>query len=56
MADGMGSYRDGYEIILSENPSTKNIMSQQSRAMTSLSHLLRIRHHQHPPRTGSTFF
>ncbi|KAJ0733308.1 putative mannan endo-1,4-beta-mannosidase [Helianthus annuus] len=56
MADGMGSYGDGYEIILSENPSTDNIMSQQSRAMTSLSHLLRIRHHQHPPRAGSTFF
>ncbi|KAM0063033.1 putative mannan endo-1,4-beta-mannosidase [Helianthus debilis subsp. tardiflorus] len=56
MADGMGSYGDGYEIILSENPSMDNIMSQQSRAMTSLSHLLRIRHHQHPPRTGSIFF
>ncbi|KAJ0733307.1 putative mannan endo-1,4-beta-mannosidase [Helianthus annuus] len=56
MADGMGSYGDGYEIILSENPSTDNIMSQQSHVMTSLSHLLRIRHHQHQPRTGSTFF
>ncbi|KAI7745908.1 hypothetical protein M8C21_005536 [Ambrosia artemisiifolia] len=43
MADGMGSYGDGYEIILSENPSTDGIISQQSHAMTSLSRLLRTR-------------
>ncbi|CAH1421964.1 unnamed protein product [Lactuca virosa] len=42
MADGMGSYCDGYEITLSENPSTSNIISQQSQAMSTLSHLLRI--------------
>lgn len=41
MADGMGSYCDGYEIILSENPSTSSIISQQSHAMSTLSHLLR---------------
>ncbi|XP_076906652.1 mannan endo-1,4-beta-mannosidase 5-like [Bidens hawaiensis] len=41
MADGMGSYGDGYEIILSENPSTDGIISQQSHAMTTLSQLLR---------------
>ncbi|XP_076946665.1 mannan endo-1,4-beta-mannosidase 5-like [Bidens hawaiensis] len=48
MAEGMGSYGDGYEIILSENPSTNRIMSRQSRVMTTLSHLLRIRG-QRPP-------
>ncbi|KAK1433413.1 hypothetical protein QVD17_10323 [Tagetes erecta] len=41
LADGMGSYGDGYEIILSENPSTDGIISQQSHAMTTLSSLLR---------------
>ncbi|KAI3726608.1 hypothetical protein L1987_66406 [Smallanthus sonchifolius] len=41
LADEMGSYGDGYEIILSENPSTDSIISQQSHAMTTLSHLLR---------------
>ncbi|XP_076939923.1 mannan endo-1,4-beta-mannosidase 5-like [Bidens hawaiensis] len=41
MADGMGSYGDGYEIILSENPSTDGLISQQSHAMTTLSQLLR---------------
>lgn len=42
MAEGMSSYCDGYEIILSENPSTDNIISQQSHAMSTLSHLLRV--------------
>lgn len=42
MADGMASYCDGYEITLSENPSTSNIISQQSQAMSMLSQLLRI--------------
>ncbi|KAF5792216.1 putative mannan endo-1,4-beta-mannosidase [Helianthus annuus] len=41
MADGMGSYGDGYEIILSENPSTDSIISQQSHAMGTLAHMLR---------------
>ncbi|KAL8230976.1 hypothetical protein R6Q57_000754 [Mikania cordata] len=40
VADGMSSYGDGYEIILSENPTTDGIISQQSHAMTTLSHLL----------------
>ncbi|KAK9066790.1 hypothetical protein SSX86_014113 [Deinandra increscens subsp. villosa] len=37
LADGMGSYGDGYEIILSENPSTDGIILQQSHAMGTLS-------------------
>ncbi|KAJ0873713.1 putative mannan endo-1,4-beta-mannosidase [Helianthus annuus] len=32
MADGMGSYGDGYEIILSENPSTDNKANSRIRA------------------------
>ena len=40
MAEGMGPYCDGYEIILPENPSTAGIISQQSHAMTTLSHSL----------------
>ncbi|KAK9054289.1 hypothetical protein SSX86_025367 [Deinandra increscens subsp. villosa] len=48
LADRMDSYGDGYEIILSENPSTCNIISRQSHAMTSLSHLLKTRS-QHVP-------
>ncbi|KAI3464261.1 hypothetical protein Pfo_020924 [Paulownia fortunei] len=39
MAEGMDGYHDGYEIILSQNPSTAGIMSRQSHAMNSLSHL-----------------
>ncbi|XP_071710669.1 mannan endo-1,4-beta-mannosidase 5-like isoform X2 [Rutidosis leptorrhynchoides] len=42
MADRMSSYCDGYEIVLSQSPSTDNIISQQSHAMTTLSHSLRI--------------
>ncbi|KAI7726888.1 hypothetical protein M8C21_003336 [Ambrosia artemisiifolia] len=56
MADGMDSYGDGYAIILSENPSTKHIMSQQSRAMTILSHLLRLRRHHHNASDGEIEF
>ncbi|KAK2975624.1 hypothetical protein RJ640_021069 [Escallonia rubra] len=39
MAEGMNSYYDGYEIVLSENPSTGGVISRQSHAMTALSHL-----------------
>ncbi|KAL2539015.1 Mannan endo-beta-1 [Forsythia ovata] len=45
MAQGMESYYDGYEIILSQNPSTAGIMSRQSHAMTDLSHLFIGPHH-----------
>lgn len=38
LAQGMESYSDGYEIVLSENLSTSSIISQQSRQMTALQH------------------
>ncbi|KAD2805833.1 hypothetical protein E3N88_39210 [Mikania micrantha] len=41
LADDMDSYDDGYEIILSKNLTTYDIMSQQSLDMTTLSHLLK---------------
>ncbi|KAK4483914.1 hypothetical protein RD792_011123 [Penstemon davidsonii] len=40
MAQGMDSYHDGYEIVLAQNPSTAGIISRQSHAMSSLSHLV----------------
>lgn len=30
LADGMDSYRDGYEIVLSENTSTESLITQQA--------------------------
>ncbi|KAJ0972873.1 hypothetical protein J5N97_020832 [Dioscorea zingiberensis] len=39
---GMGPYYDGYEIILSQNPSTAGLISRQSNVMSSLSHLLSL--------------
>lgn len=39
MAQGMDSYNDGYQIVLSQSPSTAGIISRQSHAMTALSHL-----------------
>lgn len=33
LTEGMDSFRDGYEIILSENPSTANVITQQSRRL-----------------------
>ena len=38
MAQGMDSYNDGYEIVLSQNPATANVISQQSKKMTALEH------------------
>ncbi|EXC32463.1 Mannan endo-1,4-beta-mannosidase 5 [Morus notabilis] len=38
MAQGMDSYYDGYEIVLSQNPSAAAVISQQSRKMTALEH------------------
>ncbi|KAL2539016.1 Mannan endo-beta-1 [Forsythia ovata] len=49
MAQGMDSYHDGYEIVLSQNPSTAGIMSRQSHAMTALSRLFNGPH-AHPAR------
>ncbi|KAI3464263.1 hypothetical protein Pfo_020926 [Paulownia fortunei] len=40
LAEGMESYSDGYEIVLSQNPSTSSIISQQSRQMTALEHMM----------------
>ncbi|KAF8025444.1 hypothetical protein BT93_F2317 [Corymbia citriodora subsp. variegata] len=40
LAEGMESYADGYEIVLSEEPSTNAIISQQSTKMTSLERTL----------------
>lgn len=36
MAEGMESYYDGYEIVLSQNPSTNSIITQQSNNMAAL--------------------
>jgi len=36
MAPGMGSYRDGNEIVLEESTSTATIIEQQSRQMSTL--------------------
>ncbi|CAK7328805.1 unnamed protein product [Dovyalis caffra] len=43
LAEGMDSYYDGYEIVLSQNPSTSSVIAQQSNKMTSLEHTLRRR-------------
>ncbi|XP_068639289.1 mannan endo-1,4-beta-mannosidase 5-like [Aristolochia californica] len=40
MAEGMESYYDGYEIILSQQPSTDGVIAQQSHQMSTLSHTL----------------
>lgn len=53
MAEGMDSYHDGYEIILSQNPSTAAIMSRQSHAMTDLSHLFVGPHHTQTARKSA---
>lgn len=39
MAEGMSSYGDGYEIVLSENPSTAALVSGQSHKLAELTHL-----------------
>lgn len=40
MAEGMDSSGDGYEIVLSQNPSTTSIISAQSHKLAELTHLL----------------
>ncbi|KAB1210974.1 Mannan endo-1,4-beta-mannosidase 5 [Morella rubra] len=40
MAEGMESYYDGYEIVLSQNPSSTSVIAQQSNKMTALEHSL----------------
>lgn len=39
MTEGMSSYGDGYEIVLSQNPSTAAIISAQSRKLAELAHM-----------------
>ncbi|XP_034677432.1 mannan endo-1,4-beta-mannosidase 5-like [Vitis riparia] len=39
MAEGMQSYDDGYDIVLSQNPSTRGIITQQSNKMIALDHV-----------------
>ena len=39
MADGMQSYDDGYEIVLSQNPSTTSIITQPSNKIIALDHV-----------------
>jgi len=36
LTEGMDSFRDGYEVILSESPSTANMIAQQSRRLNHL--------------------
>uniref|UniRef100_A0A0A0KW38 mannan endo-1,4-beta-mannosidase n=1 Tax=Cucumis sativus TaxID=3659 RepID=A0A0A0KW38_CUCSA len=43
MAEGMESYYDGYEIVLSQNPSTNTIITKQSNKMAALN--TRTQHH-----------
>lgn len=40
MAEGTQPYFDGYEIVLSQNPSTRSVIAQQSNKMTALAHIL----------------
>ncbi|XP_057793145.1 LOW QUALITY PROTEIN: mannan endo-1,4-beta-mannosidase 1-like [Salvia miltiorrhiza] len=48
MAEGMDQYYDGYQIVLSQTPSTAQIMSTQSHAMNALmSHLFTNKHANH---------
>ncbi|XP_052188999.1 mannan endo-1,4-beta-mannosidase 5-like [Diospyros lotus] len=42
MAPGMEPYHDGYEIILSENPSTDEVISRQSSQMAGMSRLMMV--------------
>jgi len=39
MAEGMNSYGDGYEVVLSQNPSTASIISAQSHRLAELTHV-----------------
>ncbi|KAI9377502.1 hypothetical protein POPTR_019G070200v4, partial [Populus trichocarpa] len=39
LAEGMDSYYDGYEIVLSQNPSTSSVIAQQSNKMMTFEHI-----------------
>ncbi len=36
MAQGMDAFRDGYEVVLEETPSTARVIAQQSHKLLSL--------------------
>jgi mannan endo-1,4-beta-mannosidase len=36
LAESLESYYDGYEIVLSQNPPTSNVIAQQSNKMTTV--------------------
>ena len=44
MAEGMSSYGDGYEVVLSENPSTASFISAQSHKLAELTHIFTTLH------------
>ncbi|KAI3863042.1 hypothetical protein MKW92_032445 [Papaver armeniacum] len=44
VAEGMESFYDGYEIVLSQNPTTAGLISGQSQKMRALSHTLSRKH------------
>ncbi|KAL7094354.1 hypothetical protein ACP275_11G098100 [Erythranthe tilingii] len=39
MAQGMGDWSDGYEVVLEQSPSTVSVISQQSREISSLNQI-----------------
>ncbi|EYU45795.1 hypothetical protein MIMGU_mgv1a0212342mg, partial [Erythranthe guttata] len=39
MAQGMGDWSDGYEVVLEQSPSTIGVISQQSRQISSLNQI-----------------
>ncbi|WOL14491.1 hypothetical protein Cni_G23271 [Canna indica] len=46
LAQGMDSYRDGYEIVLSEAPSTTRVITTQSRHLRSLGNVPKVSQRQ----------
>jgi len=44
MAEGMSSYGDGYEVVLSQNPSTTSLISSQSHKLNELTHIFTTLH------------
>ncbi|XP_022975531.1 mannan endo-1,4-beta-mannosidase 7-like [Cucurbita maxima] len=52
LLEGMGSYGDGYEVVFSEDPSTANLISQESAKMIKIrkkhANLRNIRHRGRP--------
>ncbi|KAK9110832.1 hypothetical protein Sjap_018892 [Stephania japonica] len=45
LGEGMNSYNDGYEIVLSQSPSTAGVIEAQSQKMTQLIHSFGSPHH-----------